>query len=120
MPLLPREPALTPRALATATAMAAAALVAVGGLAAALPASAAPTAPYTALSIRYPLVGDRAGAVTYDTADGVSGIAAAPVAGGGITVQASSGGTVAQVTITPPTGGSLVAGETVQLAAAPS
>lgn len=109
---------MTPRALATG--LATAALVAVGGLAAALPASAAPTAPFTALSIRYPLDGDRTGARTYDTIDDVSGIAASPLEGGGIEMAANEGGAFATVTITPPTGAAFAAGQTLPVAATPT
>ena len=60
---------MTPRTLVTG--LAATALFAVGGLAAALPASAAPTAPFTALSVRFPTAGSGGtGALTYDLSAG--------------------------------------------------
>ena len=106
---------MTRRALVTG--LATAALVATGGLAAASPASAAPTAPFTALSIRFPSVGERTGAFTYDTTGG-GGVTAAPTAGGGVQLTATQGGALTTLTLTPALGQSLAAGQTLQLAAA--
>jgi hypothetical protein len=109
---------MTPRTLATG--LAATALFAVGGLAAALPAAAAPTAPFTALSVRFPTAGaGGTGALTYDLTDG-GAVLVAPTPEGGVTTTGIRTGSVTTLRVTPRVGESLAAGQSIQLAATPT
>ena len=91
-----------------------------GGLAAARPAAAAPTAPFTALSVRFPTAGaGGTGALTYDLTDG-GAVLVAPTPEGGVTTTGIRIGSVTTLRVTPRLGESLAAGQSIQLAATPT
>ncbi len=108
---------MTPRTLATGLAVAACSPWSVSRQRCRHP---RPTAPFTALSVRFPTAGNGdTGALTYDLTDGGT-VAAAPTPEGGVEVAGNRTGSATTLRVTPRVGESLAAGQSIQRASTPT